>query len=118
MDQNQEEIIAFALIYSRFSTNIYPHIIILFINQTNILFNEVLKKYIYIFPLFIVEKKTEAVVLVPYLKTMVKWAPVLIYGRFYITAYSQENIIFESKTRMLLNEVMKKYLRIPLFPGQ
>ena len=36
----------------------------------------------------------EAVLLVPDLKAMVKWTPVVIYGRIYITAYFQGKIIF------------------------
>ena len=79
-----------------------------------ILFHEVLEKN----PLFIVEKKLEAVLLVPDLKTIVKWTLVLIYGRFYITAYSQGKIIFESQMRILFNEVLEKYLQVPLFTGQ
>ena len=49
---------------------------------------------------------------------MVKWTVVLICGRLYITDYSQGEIIFENQTRMVFNEVLEKYLRIPLFPGQ
>ena len=77
-----------------------------------ILFHEVLNFFL------IVGKKLEAVLLVPDLKTMVKWTLVLIYGRFYITAYFQGKIIFESQMIMVFNEVLEKYLRIPLFPGQ
>ena len=54
---------------------------------------------------FIVEKILEAVSLVPDLKTMVKWTLVLIYGRLYITDYSQGKIIFEIQMRTLSNEV-------------
>ena len=59
----------------------------------------------------------EAVLLVPDLKTMVKWTLVLIYGRFYINDYSQGEIIFEIQTRMVFIEVLEKYLHTPLFPG-
>ena len=64
------------------------------------------------------EKKTEAVLLVPDLKTMVKWTLVLIYGRLYITAYYKGGVIFESQMRTVFNENLEKYLLIPLFPGQ
>ena len=60
------------------------------------------------FPLFIVEKKTEAVLLVPDLKNKVKWTLVLIYGGFYINAYSQGKIIFESQMIMVFNEALEK----------
>ena len=66
--------------------------------------------------LFIVEKKLEAVLLVADLKTMVTWTLVLIYGRFYITAYSQGKINFEGQMIMVFIEVFEKDLRIPLFP--
>ena len=64
------------------------------------------------------EKKSEAVLLVTDVKIMVKWTLVLICGRFYITAYSQGKIIFEIQIIMVFNEVLEKYSRIPLFPGQ
>ena len=46
--------------------------------------------------------------LVPDLKIIVKWKLVLIYGRFYITTYSQGKILFENQTRMVFNEVSGK----------
>ena len=42
------------------------------------------------------------------MKTIVKWTLLPIYGRFYITDYSQVNIIFETKMRMAFNEVLEK----------
>ena len=94
-----------ALIYSGFSTNVYPQRILIFKSQTRILFHEVLENKT--FPLFIVEKKTEAVLLVPDLKTKVKWTLVLICGRFYINAYSQGKIIFEIQMIMVFNEALE-----------
>ena len=41
---------------------------------------------------------------------MVKWALILIYGRFYITNYYQGKIIFESKMVILFNELQGKRL--------
>ena len=35
-----------------------------------------------------------------------------------ITAYFKGKILFESQMRMVFNEVLEKYLRIPLFTGQ
>ena len=64
------------------------------------------------------EKKNGSGFTGPRPKTMVKWTLVLIYGRLYITAYTQGKIIFESQTRMVFNEFPEKYLCIPLFTGQ
>ena len=50
----------------------------------------------------------EAILLVPELKTMVKWTLVLIYGRLYITSYYQKKIIFEIQTIMVFNEALVK----------
>ena len=69
-------------------------------------------------PLFIMEKKIGSGFTGPRAKTMEKWTPVLIHGRFFINDYSQGKIIFESHTRMVCNEFLEKDLRIPLFPGQ
>ena len=53
----------------------------------------------------------KVVLLVSELKTKVKWTLVVIYCRFYITDYSQWNIIFESQTIMVFNEVLgEKYI--------
>ena len=49
----------------------------------------------------------EAFLLVPDIKTTVKWALLLIHGRFYITDYSQGKILFESQIRMVFNEVLE-----------
>ena len=49
--------------------------------------------------------------MVPDIKTMLKLILVLIYGRFYITAYSQGKIPFESQMRILFNEVLGKISR-------
>ena len=54
------------------------------------------------------ENKLEVILLVPDLKIMVKWTLVIIYGRFYINAYSQGKIIFESHMIMVFNEVPGK----------
>ena len=67
------------------------------------------------FTLFIAEKKSEAVLLVPDLKTMVKWTLVLIYGTLYITAYYQGKIIFKIHTGMVFNEFLGKRFTYPSF---
>ena len=66
-------------------------------------------------PLFIEEKKIGSGFTGPRPKTTVKWTLVLIYARFYITDYSQGKIIFESQMILVFNEVLEKYLCIPLF---
>ena len=70
------------------------------------------------FTLFIAEKKAEAVLLVPDLKTMVKLILVLIYGRFYINDYSQGKILFESQMIMVFNEVLGEIFTYSYFSGQ
>ena len=48
---------------------------------------------------------------------MVKWTLVLIYGRFYIIAYSQGSIIFEGQVIMVFNEVPGKIFTNSSFSG-
>ena len=48
----------------------------------------------------------EAILLVPNLKNMAKWTLVLIYGRFYITNFTQGKLLFEIQIRTVFNEVL------------
>ena len=63
-------------------------------------------------------EKMKAVILVPDIKTMVKWTLVLIYGRFYINDYSQGKILFESQMIMVFNEVLGEIFTYSYFSGQ